>query len=686
MMIFFGNKLVDPELWNPFVPGYSQSYLYGAGLIWGPYEHLVYTNYQTGQVVPFLAEDMSYNDDLTELTVTLRDGIKWSDGVAFTADDVVFTFNMMLDQAPALTYSSDIAANVESVTKVDDLTVKFTLLTSNPRYHLIHWAFSNPKIVWSPPIVPKHIWEDVADPVAFKNYPPVGTGPYDLVEVSETRVLWQRRDDWWGWDVFHVRPGPKYVEALYTAGIDTTIFMFGKDQVDAGSIATQYLFTIQEENPFIRTWSEDPPYRGIGGICPRYLMFNNLVYPWSLPEVRWAVSLALNRTLIIEAAMGGQYAQAEPAVIIPGIMAPEYRTALNELIADTGLDASEYNPAKAEQKLLDIGAAKGGDGVWVTANGTRLSVEIISYLDVDEELTVVTQMLNDIGIEATWRTMEYPTYVTTVTTGNYAIARRHMCASAIDPFFSLDNMHGRHFRPIGETTGWHINIERFNNATFDAVMDEWRATSPDDPQSLELFKEAMTIYLQQLPATTHYDEPEGLLYNTRWWTNWPVEGQTGVFANPQGVNWGGEFLRNIAGYPDPDTGDWLGGIRPVTVETATVYFTEDVDYAFRGLDLEWYGPFDTADAARIPADDAELLISKGLASYSPPGLAGIPGIAEDVSDLKTSADDLSSDIETLQTTVTDLTAQLGTLTMGIGALGVGVVVLALALVLMIRRV
>jgi peptide/nickel transport system substrate-binding protein len=59
-------------------------------------------------------------------------------------------------------------------------------------------------------IVPKHVFEKV-DPLNFKNYPPIGTGPYKLVRAEPTMTVFERRDDWWGTRVFGVRPAPQYI-------------------------------------------------------------------------------------------------------------------------------------------------------------------------------------------------------------------------------------------------------------------------------------------------------------------------------------------------------------------------------------------------------------------------------------------------------------------------------------------
>ncbi|MYH58817.1 MAG: ABC transporter substrate-binding protein, partial [Boseongicola sp. SB0675_bin_26] len=83
----------DPGNFNWFTPGTKR--MHGAHqAMWEP---LFILNYGTGDLDPWLATGYSQNDDSTEFTIVLRDGVAWSDGEAFNADDVVFTVNMVLN-------------------------------------------------------------------------------------------------------------------------------------------------------------------------------------------------------------------------------------------------------------------------------------------------------------------------------------------------------------------------------------------------------------------------------------------------------------------------------------------------------------------------------------------------------------------------------------------------------------
>lgn len=97
-----GGRAVDPEMWNTFVPGARLDQGYHQTIL----EPLFILNYQTGEFIPWLGLEMTSNETFDVWTLTLREGVTWQDGEAFNADDVVFTIQMMLDNAPELQRSN----------------------------------------------------------------------------------------------------------------------------------------------------------------------------------------------------------------------------------------------------------------------------------------------------------------------------------------------------------------------------------------------------------------------------------------------------------------------------------------------------------------------------------------------------------------------------------------------------
>ena len=198
----------DPSNWNPFI----SDNLRDAGLQQALIEPLFILNYDTGKIDPWLGVSMEPNATFDVWTLKLRPGVKWSDGVDFTADDVVFTTNLFIDNSPD--FGVDVATWTKSVEKIDDLTVQFTLTNPNPRYQLDMWTCK----IWGDrnSIVPEHIWKDYVDnPLQFTNYDPdkgwpVFTGPYLLSKFTENEFIYVRNDNWWGVEAgFSTLPAPK---------------------------------------------------------------------------------------------------------------------------------------------------------------------------------------------------------------------------------------------------------------------------------------------------------------------------------------------------------------------------------------------------------------------------------------------------------------------------------------------
>ncbi|RLG46913.1 MAG: ABC transporter substrate-binding protein, partial [Thermoproteota archaeon] len=264
------------DIWNPFIPGTKRD----CGFHQLCMEPLFIVNLATGEYIPWLAESYEYGPDFKTLVVHLRRGVKWSDGHPFTADDVVFTYELLLKYAPKLLWSAAVKKWVEEVRKIDDYTVEFVLKAPNPRFHLTGGVFPVCRIWGGVPIVPKHIWEG-KDPLKFKNYPPVGTGPYRLVSASETAFVWERRDDWWGTELFGVRPAPKRVIFTAYGPPETKAMKMANHELDQVFMLLPSLFlSVKERNPYVSSWFKGPPYAWLDP-CPRHLFINHMVYPYN---------------------------------------------------------------------------------------------------------------------------------------------------------------------------------------------------------------------------------------------------------------------------------------------------------------------------------------------------------------------------------------------------------------------
>ena len=150
-------------------------------------------NNETLKLEPCLAESWEISPDQLTYTFHLRHGVKWHDGQPFTADDVKFTFDKLMDPkvdaAPIRSYFT----TVKSCDVIDPYTVRFT--ASEPYFKTLESIGTNM------PICPRHAF-DHGDPDFNKNEfgrHPIGTGPYKFVQWDTgAQLVVERNDDYWG--------------------------------------------------------------------------------------------------------------------------------------------------------------------------------------------------------------------------------------------------------------------------------------------------------------------------------------------------------------------------------------------------------------------------------------------------------------------------------------------------------
>mgnify|MGYP000892246539 FL=1 len=553
--IALSGQVADPTNLNIYAPGVSRS---GTGIHQVIYEYFFYQNLQTGEYIPWLAESYEYSEDFTQLSVKLREGVTWSDGEAFTAEDVVFTYDTLLAN-PGMTWASEVTKWVESVEAVDDYNVTFNLLAPSPRFHLNREAFPAVGIWGGITILPKHVWEN-EDPLTFKSTDPIGTGAYRLVNATTTSFTFERRDDWWGTTVWDVVPAPRTINFQYVGPETTVALALAANEIDTpfiGILSVGSLQEIMRRNPNVHAWTDEPPYAWLDP-CPRPLMVNNAVAPWDQKEARWALSYMIDREAIVALAYEGTTVPAWG--IWPNYDGNQpYFDAIADLLEQ--YPSGTYDPAKGEELLQSIGYTKGDDGMWVSAEGEPLRVRYLVQADSTEEMkvsAVLADQLQTQGIEVELQPLAGGVMSDTILRGEYDIKLHSFCPGYI--YENLELFNSKFYVPLGEAAPWYErNSFRYNNPEFSAIVDEMGSTSPDDTETIiAQFHDAMAIWLDELPVVPIVQAPALVPFNTTYWEGWPSA--TDPWNMP--VSWWATFELVLTGYTAPETGEWVGGIHP----------------------------------------------------------------------------------------------------------------------------
>ncbi len=547
----------DPTLYNIYTPGFDRSRTGLGALV---HEYLFYLNMETGEYVPWLAESYEYNDTFDEITVKLRDGVKWSDGEAFNADDVVFTYAMLRDN-PAMVWANEANKAVANVEKIDDLTVKFVLTEPNPRLHLVREAF--PAVsVWSGiTIQPEHIWKDLDDPVAFKNDPPIGTGPYLLDSATESAFTYVLRDDWWGTEVFGVTPAPQKVNFMHVGPETSVALSLSANEIDTpaiGILSPGAFLSVKERNPEVQAWTPDAPYAWYDP-CPRALMFQHDHEPWGDPALRKAVSSLVDRDQLVALAYEGATVTANTIWPAYSGLSP-YMDAISDIVANS---AVTYDPTAAEQMFTDAGYEKDQDGYW-SKDGQRLEPVLMTNSDSAENMKVAQVLADQLdtgGIAVQFQPLSGATQSSALLDGNWDFyAPQAFCPGTI--YENLELFHGKFYVPLGEPAPWYErNSFRYSNPEYDAVVDQMLQAlgeNADEATLVGLFQQAMEIWYADLPVTPLTQAPALVPFNYTYWQGWPNAENPWMMP----VNWWATMNLLLTGYESQETGEWVPGIQP----------------------------------------------------------------------------------------------------------------------------
>ena len=262
------------------------------------YEDLMYTNLNTGEIIPWQADSFKYNDTFTAITVKLHPGITWSDGQPFTSQDVKFTLEMLRDNAPDLLYSTVYKEWLKGVDTPDDLTAVLNLNKPNPRFFEENLArgWENHQVM-----MPQHIWKG-QDPKTFTNFDlakgwPIGTGAYKLVASSAQQMVYDRRDDWWAAKTgFKPLPAPERIVLIPAASDEATAQLYIGNKADSGNPLQPATFeAATARNKNLQSWHAQGPVWGAPDGCGYVFTFNNTKAPWNNADVRIAINYAIDR-------------------------------------------------------------------------------------------------------------------------------------------------------------------------------------------------------------------------------------------------------------------------------------------------------------------------------------------------------------------------------------------------------
>ncbi|ACQ79657.1 extracellular solute-binding protein family 5 [Beutenbergia cavernae DSM 12333] len=477
---------------NPFSP----SALTGAkGLIYEPL--MAYTGFRPGEGTPFLATDMTFNDDGTVLTITLREGVQWSDGEDLTVDDVVFTFEAMRDE-PAINGS---ALPIEAAAAGEGNTVEVTF--SEPAFSLI-------PSIGNSVIVPEHVYGEQEIIAEYVDEDPVGSGPYDLMRFSQQLYQLEKNDTYWNAD----EVGPEQID--YPAMSNQTFTA----QLGEGGIDWAGGFLANVDQAFIDKDPENNHYwfPGAGMV---HLVLNNQNPIFDDIELRRAMLLAIDRQQLSDTAMAGH---AQPATTT-GLVLPAQQD-----FAEDNTQPLELNVDEANSILDAAGYTAGDDGIRTTPAGERLAFTLSVPSDFADWISIVTLLQEQfaaVGIEMTPQGVATQEWSDGLRAGSFEVAMANAGILTSPYFFYRAFMSSALSAPAGEQA--ITNYSRWEDPETDQLLADFAATN--DPEAQRAAVVGLGEIMEtELPVIPMLQSPTWGLNRTANFSGFPNDDDP--YANP----------------------------------------------------------------------------------------------------------------------------------------------------------
>lgn len=383
------------------------------------------------EVAPGLAKSWEFDETACTYTFHLEEGVVWHDGEPFTAEDVKFTIEAVMDPENA----SENAPNfedVEEITVTDEHTVSFRLSAPNVAF-LDYMTMA---------VLPEHLLagEDMQTSDFFRA--PVGTGPYKLESWDVGQAIALTKNE----DYFKGTPHIDQVIFKIVSDDNAKTLQMAAGELDLALLPPKAARSFADREGYVCYDMKTADYRGI------LFNFNNPFWQENR-DIIPAVCHAIDRQAIIDAVLLGQ-----------GV--PAYGPLQRNIYNNENVERYEYSPEKAAEILEAAGCVRGEDGIY-RRGGEPLSFVI--SVGAGDQVRVdmaqaAAQQIRAVGIDCA---VEIPTKVDWNSQMSYLIGWG-------SPFDADDHT----YKVFG--TGKGANYSGYSNAAVDRYLTQARGS--DDPK------------------------------------------------------------------------------------------------------------------------------------------------------------------------------------------------------------
>lgn len=507
------------ENYNPLSP----TVLSGVqGMVYEPLFHFNNLASLETPADPLLGEKYAFDAAGTRLSVTLKSGVKWSDGQAFTAKDVAFTFNL-IRRTPEL----NTTGNAPKATAVDDTRV--TLTFDAPSFT------DGPSILGTTYIVPEHLWKSKKTPATDINANPVGTGPMKVSQFTAQSYLLERNASFRAADKLKVAG----VRVFSLSGNQAATDKLLAKELDWAGIFIPNVDKVLRAVPEV-SYSATGSQQVVLNTCANAAL--GCTGPQTSKAVRQAIYYAMNRDQINQLAYFGKGSKISPTFAL--------LDRDQKFLSPATADAAPMSPdlARAQQLLEADGWAKGSDGIYAK-DGKRLSMTALvttGYTDYIATLEAMTQQLKAAGIEIKAQQVANNDNLSTQSLGKFQLAISGLFQGPVgDPYYIYGNSFSTsRTAPVGKSANPYHNVSRFSDPVVDAAVKQAAGTGKIETKAAAYAK-IQAVIVDQMPYIPVLNNVSFAEFSRANYDGWPTYENQYASASPGSAPGNGLVLTKL---------------------------------------------------------------------------------------------------------------------------------------------
>ena len=456
---------------------------------------------ENNDIVPGQAESFDVSDDGLTYTFHLRDGLKWSDGSDFTAEDFVYSWKRLADPMTAAPYAADMLSMVKGYDEAAAGDID-ALGVSAPDAKTLVVELSSPcvyfdKIITHASMAPvkKDVVDANGDQWALAPETYISNGPLKMIEwVPGSHMTFAKNENYWNADKVTLN-SLKFVlmedsNAAYSA------YQTGEVQM-IKDIPTEEIPSLQDS----------PDYHLDPRLATSYTIFNTQKAPFDDAKVRMPLSLAVDREYVANTLMIGTVAPATNFVG-PGISDAEAGSSFEEVTRkNNGGDFFNVNNYEADlekaKELLAEAGYPNGEGfpiIEYMTNDAGYNKPVAEYLQ---------SAWKDLGITMDIKIVEWSTFTPTRRAGDFEICRGGWVYDYDDPSNMLNL--------LASTSG--NNDGKYSNPEVDKLLEEARSTA-DKAEHYEKLHAAENLIMEDAAVSPLVYSSDFYLQNPKLKGTW----------------------------------------------------------------------------------------------------------------------------------------------------------------------